>query len=186
MRNLIFETLTNAAHAAGFPQAAEGKENIYEAPVTTSDGLLPKPRIEIQLMDVVAKFSDRKLSKFPSPEKETTHRTIRTAKDLIVQPVRMAIIANDEKWLEDFAHSLHSGLPRRTADRYNNDVVIQVEAVKSSGGGTKLVKIDLNTKLVKVFHIRFSGYVTTDSETPWIKEANINTDYKKEVDHGEE
>ncbi|WP_291325250.1 hypothetical protein [Desulfovibrio sp. UCD-KL4C] len=180
MRKLIFKTLTTAAIAAGLPETINGKETVYEAPVTISDQMLPKPRIEIQIMDVAVKPSGRKLSKFPSPNKETTHRTIRTAKDLIVQPVRMAIIANDEKWLEDFAHSLHSGLPRRVADRYNNNVSIQVEAVKSSGGGTKLVKIDLKTKLVKIFHIRFSGYVTTDSETPWIKDTDINTDYKRE------
>ena len=185
MRNLIFETLTTALLAAGLTEEG-GAKVVYEAPVKIKDALLPSTRVEIQLMDVASKPSGRKLAKFASKDKDTTHRTVRTAKDLIVQPVRMAIIANDSGWLESFAHSLHRDLPRRIADRYNNDVAIQIETVKSSGGGTKLVTIDLTTKLVKVFHLRFPCYVTIDSETPWLKDAEINVDYKKEVNHGQE
>lgn len=180
MRNLIFETLTNAAMAAGLPLDPAGDDVVYKAPVKLSDIMLPCPRVEIQFMDALVKHSGRKLAKVSGPDS----RTVRVAKDMVIQPVRLAIIAKDENWLEDFAHSLHRDLPHKLADGYNNVVSVQVEAVKSSGGGTDMVEIDLKTKLVRVFHIRFTGFVTRDRETPWIKDVDFNVDYKQEDTNG--
>lgn len=182
MRNLIFEILTAAVMAAGLPADPGGEDVVYEGPVKIKDALLPSPRVEIQIMDQAVKPSGRKLAKFSRSE----NRTIRTAKDMVIQPVRLSIIAKDQNWLEEFAHSLHRDLPRKIADRYNNVVSVQVETVKSSGGGSKLVKVGLKTKLEKIFHIRFTGFVTTDSKTPWLEDTEINVDYKKEVNYGQE
>ncbi|WP_415714398.1 hypothetical protein [Maridesulfovibrio sp.] len=180
MRNLIFETITKAAMAAGLPAGADGKPPIYEAPVEIKDALLPNPRIEILLTKAPVKPVNTKLAKFATPEKEDTHRTVRTALDQVTQPVRLSIVTKDENWLKDFAHSLHTGLPRSLADRHNNVVKVSVEAVDSTGGGSKLVKVAIKEKLTKVFHLRFTGLVTRDSEVAWIKEADINVDYKQE------
>lgn len=177
MRNLIFETVTTAAMTAGLPD--DGKKRIYEAPVEMKDALLPKPRIEIQILKAPVKPLKKKLAKYPTPGKETTHRTIRKAIDQIVYPVRVAIISNDENWLKDFAHSLHTGLPRKVADRHNNIVKIEVEAVESTGGGSRLVEVTIKKKLSRVFHLRFIGLVTRDEETAWIKDVEINAEYQQ-------
>ncbi|WP_027178596.1 hypothetical protein [Maridesulfovibrio bastinii] len=185
MRNLIFETLTTAAIAAGLPLKTDGEAPIYEAPVEMSDKLLPKPRIEIQLTKAQVKHLSRKLSKYPSPGKEDLYRTVRKAIDQIIQPVRLSIISNDENWLADFSHRLHRDLPRQLADRHNNNVLVSIEAVESTGGGSKLVDVAIKRKLIKVFHLRFSGYVTMDDETVWIKDVNIKA-HQKEVEDGQE
>lgn len=185
MRNLIFETLTTSAIAAGLPLKTDGKAPIYEAPVEMSDKLLPKPRIEILLTKAKVKHLNRKLSKYPSPGKEDSYRTVRKAIDQIIQPVRLSIISNDENWLADFSHRLHRDLTRQIADRHNNNVLVSIEAVESSGTGTKLVEVGINKKLIKIFHLHFCGYVTMDDETAWIKDVNIKA-HQKEVEDGQE
>ncbi|GEM_PF-1442954 len=174
MKDLIFETLSTAAMASGLEPLADGTRPIYEAPVEMDEIMLPKPRIEIQILKAPVKPFKKKLAKYPTPGKEDTHRTIRKALDQVVCPVRVAIISNDEKWLKDFAHTLHRDLPRKIADRHNNVVKIEVEAVESTGGGSKLVKVASLEKLSKVFHLRFTGLVTRDEETAWIKDVEIN------------
>ncbi|WP_321402704.1 hypothetical protein [Maridesulfovibrio sp.] len=174
MKDLIFETLIAAAMAAGLPADADGKKRTYEAPVKMKDALLPKPRIEIQLFKASVKAAKQSVSKFATPGKEQDYRTIRKAIDHVFQPVRLTIVSDDENWLKDFAHSLHTGLPRQVADRHNNIVKIDVEAVESTGGGSKLVKVAIKEKLTKVFHLRFTGLITRDEETAWIKDVEIN------------
>lgn len=177
MEDLILETLTTAAMAAGLPK--DGKERVYKAPVEIKDALLPKPRIEIQIFKAPVKPHRRKLSAYPTPGRENTHRTIRKSLEQVLYPVRLAIVANDENWLKDFAHSLHRDLPRKIADGHNNVVKIEVEAVESTGGGSKLVDVAIKKKLTKVFHLRFTALVTRDEETAWIKDVEINADYQQ-------
>lgn len=179
MRNLIIETLTTAAVAAGLPETVGDKETVYEAPVSISDKLLPKPRIEILITKAKVKHLGRKLAKYPTPEKEDTYRTVRLAIDQVLQPVRLSIISADEDWLEDFAHSLHRDLPRQLADGHNNNIKVSIDAVESTGGGSKLVDVAIKRKLIKVFHLRFTGLVTSDSETAWIRDTDFNVDYQK-------
>jgi len=174
MKDLIFETLTTAAMTAGLEPMADGKIPVYEAPVEIDDIMLPQKRIEIQLFKATVKAAKQTVSKFATPGKEQDYRTIRKAIDHVFQPVRLTIVSDDENWLKDFAHSLHTGLPRQVTDRHNNIVKIDVEAVESTGGGSKLVKVASLEKLSKVFHLRFTGLITRDEETAWIKDVEIN------------
>lgn len=179
MKDLIFETITTATMAAGLELTADGKPPIYEVPVEIDEIMLPSPRLEILLTKATVKPLKKKLSKFPTPGKEETHRTIRNALDQVIQPVRLVVVAKDENWLKNFAHSLHRDLPRKVSDRHNNVVKIEVEAVESTGGGSKLVKIGIMEKLTKVFHLRFTGLVTSDTETAWIKDADFDVNYER-------
>ncbi|WP_027178203.1 hypothetical protein [Maridesulfovibrio bastinii] len=180
MRKLIFDILTTAAMAAGLPYESDYKKRIYEAPMVIKDALLPLPRIEIQILKAPVKSYRRSLSKFPTPEKEYTHRTIRKALDQVITPVRLAIVANDENWLKDFAHSLHRDLPRKIADGHNNIVKIEIEAVESNGFGSKLVEVSIKKKLTKVFHLRFTSLVTRDDDVALIKDVEVTPTYSEE------
>ncbi|MCP4162594.1 MAG: hypothetical protein GY760_21210 [Deltaproteobacteria bacterium] len=172
MRELIKQTIIDAAKTAGL-EIPEGEESKYvmDEPAI-KDILLKKKRIDIEYLDETMERSFKRISKGVS-DTNPDYIRIRNRKYKREMLVRATIQSDDEAWLAQFTKSFLLSLPHKIADEENNLVKIEANKAVRSGFTTKMVEVF--KKRSNALHIKFKGMLCEDLEYPAITDINITT-----------
>lgn len=167
MRLLAGRIIREAAVVAGIaPDAVMDKPD-------KDTVLLPVPRVELVYKEGTMKKSFARLSKFPTPNQETTHRTIRDRIYTIDLPVQATVVCADESWIESFFLGFVGALPDSVADDLGNLVTVSATRSGLSGFGARMVEVFIKRK--NTITVTFSGIITRDTVLPLIRSVDVES-----------
>ena len=178
MRSLAESLITQAAVAAGLPEAA-----VMAEPDKQRGPILPKPRLEIAWLPEELTPDRRRLARLPRPAapEEDTQCAMRWAVYRRILRGRLTLRTEDAGSLEAMSAALLLGLPARTADAAGN--LVTVTASKAVRGGFASRLVDPLPERSCALHVAFEGILCRDVSRPWIKTITFNDPPVQGVPH---
>lgn len=169
MLDFYLSTITDAATAAGIATVRLNPKNPTSA-------ALPLPRVDVAWGTERVTPDKGKLTSFPTPGSESTHRTVRRRRFRVEQPVTVTVWSKDKAALPGMADELLMALPRTVADPGGNRVAVKAE--RAVWGGFSSDVVDVMKKYSKALTIIFTALRTRDESGRWI------LDVDNDVTHG--
>jgi len=167
MRILAGQIIRDAAEVAGVASDA-----VMDKP-DKDTVMLAVPRVELVYKEGTMKKSFARLSKFPTPNQETTHRTIRDRIYTLELPVQATVVCDDEAWIETFLWGFVGALPDSVADDLGNLVTVSATRSALGGFGARMVEVFIKRK--NTITITFAGIITRDTVLPLIRSVDVET-----------
>ena len=165
MRPLARQIVVNAAVSAGLD-----KERVVDKPKKANKVLSAKPRLEFETIDEGLNRSGGLSDVLPGDDPQT-HLKKRKRIYKRNLKVRVAIVADDETWLENFVVSFLAAIPHYTGDESGNQVT--VEANRAQRGGFETQTVEVFKEREAAIWIDFTGGIYLETEVPLIRSVDL-------------